>query len=572
MKRVFGYIQKYRLRLEFQMVIKIIGTLMDLVIPYILSYIIDEVVPTNDVQKIVLLGLLMIGCAVIGLVGNVKANQMASMIAKRVTTEYRHDVFSKIQELSPAQVDEVTIPSIISRMTTDTYNVHHMVGMMQRIGIRAPILFIGGIIVTLILDAKLTLVLIAILPIIVILTYIISKVGIPLYTNVQVALDELVRAVRENATGVRVIKALSKENYEKEKFRKINKDVIDLELKSGYTMSILNPIINFLLNAGLVMVIVIGAIRVNGGDLLPGKILAFTTYFTIILNATLSITRIFTMLSRSIASAKRIEYIMSFSKDLEVSEEPKLETTDYITFSNVSFSYHKQVDNLTDINFSIKKGETLGIIGATGSGKSTLIQLLMRFYDVDKGAIYINGRNIKSIPSDELKKMFGVVFQNDCIFSDTIFENINFGRGYDIESVKEAARISSIHDFIETLPEGYNTELNARGTNLSGGQKLRVLIARSIVGNPDILILDDASSALDYKTDAAIRSKIKETKTGTTQIIVAQRISSVLSSDHILMLEDGKIIASGKHEELLKTSPEYLEIYKLQMGGVQDAK
>lgn len=572
MKRVFGYIQKYRLRLEFQMVIKIIGTLMDLVIPYILSYIIDEVVPTNDVQKIVLLGLLMIGCAVIGLVGNVKANQMASMIAKRVTTEYRHDVFSKIQELSPAQVDEVTIPSIISRMTTDTYNVHHMVGMMQRIGIRAPILFIGGIIVTLILDAKLTLVLIAILPIIVILTYIISKVGIPLYTNVQVALDELVRAVRENATGVRVIKALSKENYEKEKFRKINKDVIDLELKSGYTMSILNPIINFLLNAGLVMVIVIGAIRVNGGDLLPGKILAFTTYFTIILNATLSITRIFTMLSRSIASAKRIEYIMSFSKDLEVSEEPKLETTDYITFSNVSFSYHKQVDNLTDINFSIKKGETLGIIGATGSGKSTLIQLLMRFYDVDKGAIYINGRNIKSIPSDELKKMFGVVFQNDCIFSDTIFENINFGRGYDIESVKEAARISSIHDFIETLPEGYNTELNARGTNLSGGQKLRVLIARSIVGNPDILILDDASSALDYKTDAAIRSKIRETKTGTTQIIVAQRISSVLSSDHILMLEDGKIIASGKHEELLKTSPEYLEIYKLQMGGVQDAK
>ena len=572
MKRVFGYIQKYRLRLEFQMVIKIIGTLMDLVIPYILSYIIDEVVPTNDVQKIVLLGLLMIGCAVIGLVGNVKANQMASMIAKRVTTEYRHDVFSKIQELSPAQVDEVTIPSIISRMTTDTYNVHHMVGMMQRIGIRAPILFIGGIIVTLILDAKLTLVLIAILPIIVILTYIISKVGIPLYTNVQVALDELVRAVRENATGVRVIKALSKESYEKAKFRKINKDVIDLELKSGYTMSILNPIINFLLNAGLVMVIVIGAIRVNGGDLLPGKILAFTTYFTIILNATLSITRIFTMLSRSIASAKRIEYIMSFSKDLEVSEEPKLETTDYITFSNVSFSYHKQVDNLTDINFSIKKGETLGIIGATGSGKSTLIQLLMRFYDVDKGAIYINGRNIKSIPSDELKKMFGVVFQNDCIFSDTIFENINFGRGYDIESVKEAARISSIHDFIETLPEGYNTELNARGTNLSGGQKLRVLIARSIVGNPDILILDDASSALDYKTDAAIRSKIKETKTGTTQIIVAQRISSVLSSDHILMLEDGKIIASGKHEELLKTSPEYLEIYKLQMGGVQDAK
>ena len=217
MKRVFGYIQKYRLRLEFQMVIKIIGTLMDLVIPYILSYIIDEVVPTNDVKKIVLLGLLMIGCAVIGLVGNVKANQMASMIAKRVTTEYRHDVFSKIQELSPAQVDEVTIPSIISRMTTDTYNVHHMVGMMQRIGIRAPILFIGGIIVTLILDAKLTLVLIAILPIIVILTYIISKVGIPLYTNVQVALDELVRAVRENATGVRVIKALSKENYETNK-------------------------------------------------------------------------------------------------------------------------------------------------------------------------------------------------------------------------------------------------------------------------------------------------------------------------------------------------------------------
>ncbi|MBQ8292815.1 MAG: ABC transporter ATP-binding protein [Bacilli bacterium] len=572
MRRVFGYLKKYKLRLIIGTTIKFIGTIMDLVLPWLLAYIVDEVIPNNqdNIKPILFYGVIMIICAIIGFVGNVVANRMASYIARVVTTDLRHDLFVKIENLSAKQMDEVTVPSLISRMTSDTYNVHHMIGMMQRIGTRAPILLIGGIIVTITLDPVLTLILLGLLPFIVIVVLGISKAGIPLFNKVQHAIDELVLVIRENITGIRVIKALSKEEYENGRFEKVNKKVIDFELKSGTMMARLSPLVNIILNVGLVIVIIVGAYRVNNGNILAGKILAFTTYFTIILNAMLSITRIFMIFSKASASASRIDYIMNFKEDLPVDNTlPKVSDEYHIEFRDVDFSYNKKENNLSNINFAIKKGESLGIIGATGSGKSTIIQLLMRFYDVDKGEVLINGKNVKSYDLAVLKRMFGVVLQNDAVFSASIKENICFGRDYSLEEVKNACAIAQA-GYIEDLPEKYDTFVSSKGTNISGGQRQRLFIARAIIGKPDILILDDASSALDYKTDALLRKALKENLKETTTIIVTQRISSIKDCNHILVIDDGEEVAYGTHRELLKNVDIYKEIFASQMGGEND--
>lgn len=566
-KKTINYIKKYRVRILGGSGIKLVGTIMDLVLPYILAYIIDEIVPTKELKMVVLYGFLMIGCAILGFLATVIANQLASKVAEFVTIDLRKDLFEKIQSLSASQLDEVTIPSLVSRMTSDTYNIHHVTGLMQRLGTRAPILFIGGLIMTVILDPVMTLVLISILPLIIITIYVTSKVGIPLFSNVQESVDDVVKSIRESATGIRVIKALSKEEYEKNKFEKVNKKLIKYELKSGIEMAKINPITTALLNFGLVGVIVVGAYRVNYGYILPGKVLAFTTYFTIILNAMLSITRVFLILTKAIASGKRIDYVFRLKQDLLLEESEKMDSPYHIEFRNVSFSYNKKINNVNKINFKIKHGESLGIIGATGSGKTTLIKLLMRFYDVTEGEILIDGRNIKSIPLDELKSMFGVVFQNDTIFSKSIKENICFGRNFTDEEIDTAIRISQAKEFIDKIPEGLDKELSAKGTNVSGGQRQRILIARAVISNPEILILDDASSALDYKTDAALRKEIRENLNHTTSIIVTQRVSSVSYCEQILVLSDGEEVGIGNHETLLKSVPLYKEIYDIQMGG-----
>lgn len=572
MKRVFGYIGRYKLRLSIGMTIKFIGTIMDLVLPWLLAYIVDKVIPSSNgnINQVLFYGGIMIICAVIGLVGNVIANRMASYIAMKVTTDLRYDLFSKIQSLSSHQMDEVTVPSLISRMTSDTYNVHQMIGMMQRIGTRAPILLIGGIIVTLTLDYVLTLILVALLPFICLVIFGITKAGIPLFNKVQQAIDELVLVIRENITGIRVIKALSKEEHEKGRFRKVNAKVIDYELKSGSTMARLSPLVNIILNVGLVIVIIFGAYRVNNGDLLAGKVLAFTTYFTIILNAMLSITRIFMIFSKASASATRIDYIMKFNDELPVYNDlPSYDTEYHVEFRNVSFSYNKNENNLNNINFSLKKGESLGIIGSTGSGKSTIVNLLMRLYDVDSGEILINGRNIKTYKKEELSKMFGVALQNDAIFSANIKDNICFERDFSIEEVKWAVKVAQA-EYIENLPEKYDTFVSSKGTNISGGQRQRLFIARAVIGKPEILILDDASSALDYKTDALLRKALMDNLKESTKIIVTQRISSIKNCEHILVIDDGNLIAYGGHEELLKNVDIYQEIYTSQMGGDDD--
>ena len=581
MKQIISkYLRPYFPRMGVGFIIKFLGTVMDLCIPYILAFIIDAVIPTGERRLVLLWGMLMLVCSLLALSGNVVANRMASRVASDATEVIRHDLFSKTMYLSNRQTDFITKPSLISRMTSDTYNLHQALGRVQRLGVRAPILLIGGICVTFTLDPVMACVLLATLPLLGGITVYVSGKSIPMYGGLQEANDRFVRLVREDIAGIRVIKALSKTDYETEKFRAVNREVVERERKNGMVMAIINPSMNILLNLGLVGVILVGAYRVNGGTSEVGKILAFTTYFTIILNAMMSISKMFTVLSKAIASGNRIWQVLECGEDMEVveklynesemEEKPAGVTVPEIEFEHVSFSYLKQDDaNIRDLSFRVEKGETLGIIGEIGSGKSTVINLLMRLYDVDEGCIRIAGRDVRSYRPEQLKKKFGVVFQNDTIFEDTIAENVTLGREMDDEQIREALFYARAGEFAEGKLGREAEALNIRGANLSGGQKQRVLIARALAEKPEILILDDSSSALDYRTDAELRRGIREHFADTTLVIVAQRVSSIRNADHILVLEDGKPIGYGSHTELLQNCPVYGEIAKSQMGEGQ---
>ncbi len=578
MKLLIGrYIKPYFPRMGVGFVIKFIGTVMDLCIPYILAHIIDTVIPLRRGNLIFLWGLLMVLCSVLAVSFNIIANRMASWVARCATENIRHDLFRRIMYLSNRQTDAFTKPSLISRMTTDTYNMHHFIGMMQRLGVRAPILLVGGVCVTFTLDPAMAAVLLGVMPLLTLVIVLVSRKSIPLYGKLQEAIDRFVRMVREDIAGIRVIKSLSKTDYETEKFRQINREVVRREKGTGMLMAVINPSMNILLNLGLVAVILVGAWRVNAGTSEVGKILAFTTYFTIILNAVMSVSRMFEMMSKAISSAGRIRQVLESGEDmprLEAEEDVPLALgeaskpcPDQILFDHVSFSYRgddKYV--LEDICFSLKKGETLGIIGEIGSGKSTLISLLMRFYDATGGRILLEGRDVRSYEAGELREKFGVVFQNDTIFEDTIMGNVTLGREMTRDQITQALTYAQAMDFVEKKGEQEEEALNIRGANLSGGQKQRVLIARALAKKPEILILDDSTSALDYRTDAALRKGIRSYMADTTLIIVAQRISSIRNADRILVLEGGRVIGCGTHQELMRDCPVYGEIARSQTG------
>lgn len=564
MKKVLSkYLRPYYGRMLMGFVIKFTGTIMDLCLPWILAYMIDTIIPQGRRNDIFIWGFLMLVCSVLALTFNVVANRMASKVARDTTEAIRHDLFQRVMWLSNARTDEFTKPSLISRLTTDTYNVQQMLGRVQRLGVRAPILVVGGVLVTLTLDPVLTLVLVSVMPVTAFVTYYFSKKSIPMYNALQQAVDQFVRLLREDIAGIRVIKALSKTGYEQEKYDALNKKVITLERKADITMAVVNPATNLFLNLGLVFVVLAGAYRVNQGSSEVGKILAFLTYFTIILNAMINISKMFVIISKAVASANRIVEVIDVPDEMlpEICTTI-LEDAAYIRFEHVTFSYHAtgEESNLADISFSLRKGETLGIIGATGAGKSTLAALLMRLYDVDQGHIYIEGEEIRTIPTGRLREKFGVVFQNDTIFADSIAENVRMGRTLSDEEVRAAIAYAKAKEFVEEAGRGYDNHINARGANLSGGQKQRILIARALAAHPDILILDDSSSALDYKTDAALRHELAAHFADTTKIIIAQRVSSILHADHIMVLEDGKAVGYGTHEELLEDCAVYREI------------
>ena len=565
MKQIFQFLRPYVGRMTVGLAIKVTATIVGLLIPWALSVMIDDVIPQNQVGLIFGWGGVMILFAVAALAGNIIANRMASLVARNTTERIRLQLYSKISFLSSRQQEAFTMPSLISRATSDTYNIHQMLGQMQRLGVRQPIMLVGGLLVTLTMDAQLTLIMLIMIPFMAVLVYLFSSRGIPMYGKVQETQDRFVRLVREDTTGIRVIKALSKTDTERKKFSKISKELVDRDWKAGMVMGAMNPIMGFLLNLGMVLVIYCGALRVNSGLTKPGVIMAFMSYVTVILNSILFLSRMFVTFSKASASAKRITEVLNQPEELCVEEKLRRDFSAHIVFDQVSFGYEGGEHSLKNISFEVGYGKTLGIIGATGSGKSTIINLLMRYYDPQEGAVFINGLDVRAYTGKELKTMFGVAFQNDVIFHDTIRENISFGRNISDEEIWRAVKAAQAEDFVRE--KGLDFMLAIRGMNLSGGQKQRLLVARALAGSPQILVLDDSSSALDYATDARLRRAIHDHYSDVTTIIVAQRISSVMNADRILVLEDGEIIGDGTHEHLMETCEVYREISDSQMGG-----
>lgn len=512
----------------------------------------------------------MVLLSVAGCLLNITANRSACRVARDCDEKIRHDLYRAVTELSCEAADKFTVASLESRLTSDTYELHGMIGMIQRIGIRAPILLLGGITVTLFMEPVLTLVLAATLPFIFFVVRFVSKKGISFFSAARDASDETVRIVRENSLGVRVIKALSRTERERTRFGAANDVQMKKEESAGEVMAISNPSINFFLNCGLVLIVLAGAYRVEKGLCAPGVIIAFMNYFTMISNALLSITRIFVKLSSGTASANRIEKVMSSPPEAyEVYKDGAYD--DYaIVFDGVSFAYGGGKNVLEDISFKLERGKTLGIIGATGSGKSTLVNLILGLYKPTEGKIYIDGKSMGAYYGEEdgkkvFRRKFGSASQTPFLYSDTVRENIDFGRGLGDDEILSAARVAQADEFIAEKDGGFDFVLSPKGTNLSGGQKQRLTVARAVAGNPEIIILDDSSSALDYKTDSALRTELSHIEGEHTTVIVAQRISSVMNSDLILVLDGTRIADKGTHEELYESCRKYREICDIQM-------
>ena len=456
------------------MVIKFIGTFLELLIPYVLEYIIDVVAPTKSLKMVLVWGGVMIVLAILCRLFNKTANQRAVTSASKNIYRLRQDLFEKTIYLSSDVIDHITLPSLISRLTSDSYNILSFMQSSQTLGVRAPILLLGGFIVTFSMDRGMAMILAVMAPLIIAIVVFISRKGIPLYTTVQKKLDEVVRIMRENISGIRVIKALGKEKRESHHFEMADKDMEKSEIKAGFTMALPTSIVKVFMNIGLVLVVIIGAVRVSEGTMKPGVILAFLSYFQMIMMGVLTLNRFFLMMSKANASSMRIKDTMDSISSLSITEEEsgnEKAKEGYIVFDDVSFSYNGSSNAVSHISFSLERGKTLGIIGGTGSGKSTIINLMMRFYDPQKGNIFVDGKNIKSYELPSLRRHFGVVFQNDFIFHDTISSNIKMGRNISDEDMKKAAENAMAAEFIERYEEGYEHYSAIHGAAFSGGQK-----------------------------------------------------------------------------------------------------
>ncbi|MBQ7486991.1 MAG: ABC transporter ATP-binding protein [Clostridia bacterium] len=592
MKHLWSYIKKYAFIILGGMLIKLMGSALELLIPYVLEHLIDNIVPQERLSLVCLWGGIMLALAVTVRLLNVTANRLSVRTAKRSIYEIRRDLFHTALNLTGNQMDQITLPSLISRMTSDTYNVQSFIQSVQTVGIRAPILLIGGIVVTLSMDRGLALILCIMAPILITLVVFVSMRGIPLYEKVQQCMDQIVRIMRENISGIRVVKALSKEPFEIRRFSEANNETAKRDILASVIMAMPGPLVTLFLNMGLTLVVIFGAQRVNAGVTKPGVILAFLTYFNMIMMGVMGLNRVFMMLSKANTSANRIASVIHMPEDLPQLKPEAGARTDregFIVFDHVTFSYDSGRQSsspftdsensarfagssrqvcLSDIDFTIPKGGSLGIIGATGSGKTTIINLLMRFYDPEKGHVFINGQDVRTMDKDEFHRMFGVVFQNDALFAESIRENIVFGRNVDDAGLTAALEDARAADFVMQYEDGPDHLSAIHGSNFSGGQRQRLLIARALAAKPEILILDDASSALDYRTDASLRQAIREHHGDATLIVIAQRVSSIMNLDEIIVIDEGQMIGRGTHETLLRTCPAYREIHETQMGEV----
>ena len=561
--------------------IKLLATFSELLLPYILEHIIDDVAPMGSLSLALFWGAVMFAAALVCRQLNVWANRRGVQNAHNVSYDVRQALFQKTVNLSGEQFDAFGLPSLISRMTSDSYNVQSAMQQLQTLCVRAPMLLVGGTVMALIMDPSLAMILVALLPVLILVVLAVYLRGLPMYRQVQGRLDEVVRIMRENITGIRVVKALSKTEHEKRRFAQANDAMTDSDIAAGTVMAVPSPLMQLCLNGGLALVVFTGVGRVNAGALEPGVILAFLTYFNMINMGLMGLSRIFMTMSRAAASAGRIDQVLRTEESQRVLALPEGKTPagpGFLRFEHVDFSYGEDSADaagfagearekaLSDVSFSLDRGESLGVIGPTGCGKSTIINLLLRFYDADGGGVFVDGRDVRTYDKDELRRRFGVCFQNDLVFQDTLRANVDFGRELEEAALRSAVEDAQAAEYIDALEDGLDHRADIKGANLSGGQKQRLLVARALAGKPEVLILDDSSSALDYRTDASLRRAITRNYREAALILVAQRVSSVMGMTRILVLDNGKCVGCGTHEELLETCAPYRETYQLQMG------
>ncbi|MCI9122274.1 MAG: ABC transporter ATP-binding protein [Oscillibacter sp.] len=564
MKTILRCLRPYALRAAAGVTVKFTAAILELILPLLLAHIIDSCVPAQDLPAIWRAGGGMLFVAFGAAFCNITANRMAASVSMEMTQTLRQNLYRRTLALSQAQADRFSTASLVSRLTNDTYNVHQMYDKIQRGGVRAPMLVLGGLVLTFFQAPPLALVQLVVCSATFLSIWAVTRRGIRLYTSAQEAVDTVVRVIRENAAGVRVIKALACQGRERERFFAVSQEARRTEEAAGQAMAIAKPLSTFLLNTGLVLVLLAGAFLVNDGRLASGQIVAFLSYFAMIQTATLGIARIFTMISKGAASARRIEEVLLAPEDQPVRTGPS--DGPELGMEAVSFSYLGVEKDLDSASFSLNRGETLGILGPTGAGKTTLVSLLLRLYDADSGLVWVEGRDAASLSPQN--RPFGVVFQNEALLRGSVYENIAFLRDISREEAIAAARTAQIWDFLQTLPQGMDTPVDIRGANFSGGQRQRLLIARALAGNPRILVLDGADSALDYRTAAALHAAIRRDCPGVTLAVISERVASLRNADRILVLEDGVITAQGRHEALLNTCPRYRRMAELQMGGM----
>ena len=577
MKTLLAYLKDYKKESILAPLFKMLEASFELFVPLVMAAIIDVGIANQDKPYIVKMCFVLIALGIIGLVCSITAQYFAAKAATGVGTGIRHGLFEHIQKFTFTEMDQLGTSTLITRMTSDINQIQSGVNLVLRLFLRSPFIVFGAMIMAFTVDVKAALVFVVTIPLLSLIVFGIMLVTMPMYKKVQADLDQVLLATRENLTGARVIRAFNKEEDETERFENANQILTDAQKYVGRISGMMNPLTYIIVNGAIIALIYVGAVRVDIGDLTQGQVVALINYMSQILVELVKLANLIISVTKAAACLNRVESVLAVKPDMnegDVRWKSNFSETDWdlknkipvVEFSHVSLTYKGTSDtSLSDINFCAKIGQTIGIIGGTGSGKSALVNLIPRFYDATDGTVKINGRDIKEYQTENLREHIGVVLQKAVLFKGSIADNLRWGKEDATEQeMYEALDISQAREFVDTKQGGLEFQIEQGGRNLSGGQKQRMTIARALVRKPEILILDDSASALDFATDAALRKSIKEMKNQPTVFIVSQRAASIQHADQIIVLDDGAMAGIGTHEELLKDCPIYQEIYYSQ--------
>ena len=566
MKKLLKYMKSYRLEAILGPLFKLLEAIFELIVPLIVARIVN--VGINEgagLSYILKMCLIMIGLGVVGLACSITAQYFSAKAAVGFSSTLRHELFVKAQSLSYKEIDELGTATMITRMTNDVNQVQNGVNLFLRLFLRSPFVVFGALIMAFIVDAKVAIIFAVVILVLSIIIFTILLVSQPKYKVVQKQLDGVLKSTRENLNGVRVIRAFNKEEREKEEFNEKITNLRKSQKKVGYISSLMNPLTYAIINVGIIGILYLGGSRVESGVIIQGDVLALYNYMLQILTELIKLANLVITISKSLASADRIAKTLDMESSLVRSEETKKENMPFVEFDHVSMKYNSNEESLSNVNFVANRGESIGVIGGTGSGKTTLINLLAHLYDVSSGAIYIDGRNVTSISDEELHHIIGIVPQKAVLFKGTIRSNMCLRKEEaSEEEILEALTVAQAKDFVLKKENGIDAVVEQEGKNFSGGQRQRLTIARALVGNPSIVILDDSASALDFLTDLNLRKALKTLKNNPLVFIISQRTSSIAHCDKIIVLDDGKVVGIGKHDELLNNCEVYKEIYDSQ--------